>query len=165
MKVYCYSKRDFERVAAKNGWSDANPPVDWAVISICCKPEVVDNLLNGDDSHYFAVNHENVLNVEFDDITQDVEHISDPGVGFTAYGLDNKTAKRIVNFIDSHAGMDFMVHCRAGKSRSQAVVRYITDTYDGYDETNPDNPCQFPNIHTLNKLKKARFGKTYEQDS
>lgn len=165
MKVYCYSKRDFEKVAIANGWNDDNPPKDWAVISICCKPEVVLNVLDGDDTHFFTKDHENVLNVEFDDITQDEQYISDPGIGFTAYGLDIATAKRIVKFIDEHAGMDFMVHCRAGKSRSQAVTRFITDFYDGYTETNPDNPCMFPNCHTLHKLKEARYGKYYESNT
>ena len=165
MKVYCYSKTEFEKIANANGWSDDNPPTDWAVISICCKPEVVVNVLDSRDAHFFAKNHENVLNVEFDDITQDEQYISDPGMGFTAYGLDLKTARNIVNFIDSHVGMNFMVHCRAGKSRSQAVTRFITDFYEGYKETNPDNPCMFPNVHTLHKLKQARYEKEYGNNS
>ena len=155
MKIYCYSKKTFEKLCAARGWNDSNPPADTAVISICCKPEVVDNVLGGEDPHWFGKEHDNVLNVEFDDITEDVQHITDPGVGFTAYGLDPATARRMVAFIRDHRGMDFAVHCRAGKSRSQAVVRFIMDIYPEYDETNPDNPCMFPNVHTLGKLREA----------
>jgi len=156
VKVYCYSKKKFGLLCEERGWNDDNPPVDTAVISICCKPEVTENVLGGDDAHWFSREHDNVLNVEFDDITEDSKYISDPGMGFTAYGLDDRTADRIVKFIEGHRGMDFIVHCRAGKSRSQAVVRYIADFYPEHDELNPDNPCMFPNVHTFTKLKAAR---------
>ena len=156
MKIYCYSKKNFEKLCAARGWNDRNPPADTAVISICCKPEVVDNVLGGEDQHWFGKEHDNVLNVEFDDITEDVQHITDPGVGFTAYGLDPATARRMVAFIRDHRGMDFAVHCRAGKSRSQGVVRYVLDFYDGPFQTNPGNPCRFYNTHTYTALRKAR---------
>lgn len=49
------------------------------------------------------------------------------------------------------------VHCTAGASRSQGVVRYILDTYSNeYNiNTNPNNPCLTPNSHVVLMLKRA----------
>lgn len=51
---------------------------------------------------------------------------------------------------------DIYVHCGAGVSRSQAVVRYILDTYFNYNWTiRKNNPPQTPNVHVLSMLKRA----------
>lgn len=161
MKIICFSKRDFENYCREHGFNDANPPKDFAVVSICCNPEVATRVLRDGDPHYFKENHENVLNVEFDDITRDVEYFEmrddgDHSEPLVARGITRETAEEIVKFIDAHKEMDIMVHCRAGKSRSQAVARYVLDFYPMHRETNPDNPCILYNIHTYAKLKKAR---------
>ena len=83
---------------------------------------------------------DNVLNVNFYD---------DDTITF-------ETAVKIVNFIYRCHELHFLIHCGAGKSRSQAVVRFILDTYTDINwMTNPDNPCVTPNIDVLIKLKKA----------
>lgn len=161
MKIICFSKRNFEKYCSEHGFSDANPPRDFAVISICCNPEVATRVLRDGDPHFFSEDHENVLNVEFDDITVDVDYFDmrddgDHSEPVTAQGITNETAGKIVRFIESHKDMDIMVHCRAGKSRSQAVTRYVLDFYPDHNETNPDNPCVHYNVHTYFKLKKAR---------
>jgi hypothetical protein len=56
------------------GFSDERlPDKDEAVISICCTPEIKHNYLEGHkhetDEHWFKEQHDNVLNVDFDDIT------------------------------------------------------------------------------------------------
>ena len=161
MKIICFSKRDFENYCREHGFNDANPPKDFAVVSICCNPEVATRVLHDGDPHYFKEDHENVLNVEFDDITRDVEYFEmrddgDHSEPLVARGITRETAEEIVKFIDAHKDMDIMVHCRAGKSRSQAVTRYVLDFYPSHSETNPGNPCIRYNIHTYAKLKKAR---------
>ena len=51
---------------------------------------------------------------------------------------------------------NFYVHCAAGMSRSQAIVRYIIDTYVDYDwKTRKENPCDYYNNHMLLMLKRA----------
>ena len=53
-------------------------------------------------------------------------------------------------------GKDFWIHCRAGQSRSQGIVRYILDCYpDIVWKTRLDNPCETPpNIDVVAKLEK-----------
>ena len=50
----------------------------------------------------------------------------------------------------------FYIHCDAGLSRSQGVVRYIRDTYGNIFSirTNPNNPCLTPNAHVVMMLKR-----------
>ena len=101
---------------------------DAAVISIS-EPDEVRHML-GDS--------ENVLNVEFKDDDS----------------LSLETALRICKFIQDNIGKNFYIHCSAGVSRSQGVVRYALDTYGDY-ETNPDNPCVCPNVHVTRMLKRV----------
>lgn len=160
MKAWCLSKRNFDLYCHQNGWNEA-PPEGTAVISICCNREVALKVLHDPDLHRFPNGLPNVLNVEFDDITSDKETFKghpdfDDYDEVTAYGITPETAARIVKFIEEHKADDFVIHCRAGKSRSQAVTQYITEFYPDHDETNPGNPCQFPNIHTHSALVKAR---------
>ena len=159
MRAWCLSKRGFTLYCRGRGWKhEANP--NEAVISISCNPDVAIKVLHEPDYHWFANGLPNVLNVEFDDITKDVETFKGTELdGYdevTAYGITPETAGRIVEFIEAHKDMDFVVHCRAGKSRSQAVIRYITEFYPDHSDTNPDNPCTYPNIHTYTALKRAR---------
>lgn len=159
LNVFCVSKRDFERICELENWNDNNPPKTWAVISICCNRDVAKYVLPDDDNHWFSEEHDNVLNVNFDDITEDrrtFDLVDYGGEGtMTAYGITPETADRIVRYIDNHRNMSFLVHCRAGKSRSQAVTRYIADFY-GHAISNHENPCITYNSHTYVALKHAR---------
>jgi hypothetical protein len=159
-QLICVNKRDFERICRDEGWSDSNPPTDAALISICCNEEVARFVLSDGDAHFFSEDHANVLNVEFDDITEDVKVFDGEEYGFpgklTARGITPETAEKIVRFIEDHKAMDFLIHCRAGKSRSQGVVRYVLDFYKGPFQTNQSNPCRFYNTHTYTALRKAR---------
>ena len=73
--------------------------------------------------------------------------------------LDYEEAFKLVKWIDfeikhSHT---FYIHCAAGISRSQAVVRYIRDIYGyKYDiKLNPNNPNNTYNPHIVMMLKRA----------
>lgn len=73
--------------------------------------------------------------------------------------LDYEEAFALVKWIDNRIKHDdtIYIHCAAGVSRSQGIVRYILDTYgDEYEiKTNPNNPCLTPNIHVVLMLKRA----------
>ena len=118
-KLYVYSKLDFLEFLSNNNWLNKFPERT-AVISICNVGESY--------KHMFDNNHENVLNVEFDDVSE-----KDPNF------IDKETAKRIVEFIDKNISCDIYIHCDAGKSRSQAVARYIMDVYPHDWETRAEN--------------------------
>lgn len=155
MMCAVYSKNDFEDVCEKNGWNDSNVPENIAFISICCHPDCIQYVRFSDgDQHYFKEPHDNVLNIEFDDILEDSLEMGDSHKN--AIGMTEADARVMHAFIKKHIGKDFMVHCRAGKSRSQGVFRYISDTYPGY-EGRPDNPCLYPNIRVTNLLKRIDY--------
>lgn len=158
-RAWCLSQRGFVTYCRQRGWKQLGVEPDEAVISICCNPDVSSKVLGGYDYHYLKPS-ENVLDVEWDDITSDEETFLGTDIdGYdqvTAYGITPDTARQVVDFIEKHRGMDFVVHCNAGKSRSQAVIRYITEFYPEHSETNPDNPCLYPNVHTYTALKNAR---------
>lgn len=76
--------------------------------------------------------------------------------------MDYNDAYRCVKFIDRVMNDDdidiIYVHCTAGVSRSQGVVRYIIDEYDhnGFKiVTRENNPCMTPNPHVVLMLKRA----------
>jgi predicted protein tyrosine phosphatase len=76
--------------------------------------------------------------------------------------MSDEDAKRLFEFLESNVGKNVMVHCSAGISRSQGVVRYLLDMYpEEYKvkDTNPKNPCQLPNVHVVCLLKREYYKK------
>ena len=131
---------------------------------------------NEQEDHWFKTTNDRILNIDFDDVSPDLwwfddmydvamndndqskyfdySYINSWGEITELHALDYNQARVIVNFIEKHRDCDFFIHCSAGVSRSQGVVRYVLDTYGDY-ETNPDNPCTFPNIHVTRMLKRV----------
>ena len=99
-----------------------------------------------DEAWHMLSDSDNVLNVEFGDDDR----------------MSSEIAEKIAEFIDENIDKNFYIHCSAGKSRSQGVVRYILDVYPEVDwETRQDNPCITPNFHVVGELKHAwmeKFG-------
>ena len=76
---------------------------DTAIVSIC----------NTDRSmiHWFADKHNNVLNLDFDDVL-----FTDEEAGI--FALNDEQAKTLVDFFEEHKDVqNFIVHCEAGISR------------------------------------------------
>ena len=138
-------------------WTDETLPDNVAVISICCTEPVRTNFVHDrydgtDDTHRFS-HRNNVLNLDFDDINEEVRHCDG---GYDALNITKEQADEAVKFIDAHKDCDFYIHCNAGKSRSQAFIKYIREQYYDIDwETNPANPCLYPNIYVSNMLKRS----------
>ena len=158
--ILCYSKKDFDKLCQSHGWTgEENFPQNTVFISITNHEACQDYLgeeFKESDFHLFP-DSEHVLNVEFDDIAKDTETMED---GTIIRGMDDETADRIVAFIDKYAGHDIIVHCKAGKSRSQAVVTYVLDHYpELYKKSriNMMNPPVFymVNLHAKHKLREA----------
>ena len=135
-RLNCYSHLDFDNLCRTNGWDDNNIPEDSAFISIIGTKECREEY----EVHWFKEDHDNVLNLEFDDIS--IEELTWNECKFT--GITKEQAVRCVNFIDNNIGRNFYIHCKAGKSRSQGVVRFILDMYKEDYETRKNNPCVFP---------------------
>lgn len=133
-KIYVYSKADFKEHYQEH--------LDTAVfISIEATEECAKYWLEVEkkdfDNEHILPDGPHVLNLNFDDITDPVEH---EGHTFEPMSFDD--AVRVIDFIDSNPGLDVVIHCKAGMSRSQGVASGILDNYkDLYEgaRVNPDN--------------------------
>lgn len=79
------------------------------------------------------------------------------------YTMNYEQADKLERFIDFCVSkdVDIYVHCAAGASRSQGVVRYILDTYPDFNwQTREANPCRTPNVHVVRMLKRAHLFNT-----
>lgn len=147
-KVLVYSIGLFNKLMQDNNLNDDNVEnlKNSAFISIC-----------GDgEKHHFKNDHVNVLNLDFEDVSND---LYDNNGKLVARVISDEQAEKSVKFINQNMGKDFYIHCSAGISRSQAFFRFITMYYANmYDEKTcgrKENPCEFPNVEVLSKLKKA----------
>lgn len=157
-KIYCYSHPEFDLICHNQGWNDFNIPENSAFISIIGTKECQDHYLNEKEDHWFSSGKSNqVLNLEFDDISN--ETFSWKGHIFN--GISSEQAKEVVDFIDSNINCDFYIHCRAGRSRSQGIVRFMLDMYPTKFEEGRqlENPCISPNYYVVKQLKRAYYEK------
>ena len=113
--VYIFSQRVFDALMADMKWNDSTIDLidDTAIISICNT--------DGSTKHWFKENHDNVLNLDFDDN----EH---PTPGANIISMSEEQAKQIVDFYEKNINANcFIVHCEAGISRSAAVATCFID--------------------------------------
>lgn len=161
-KAFVYNYYKFNDFCRDNGWNDSNIPTDKAFVSICCTEECKQGYLKAKDpeaydDHWFKEDHDNVINLNFDDIIDD-EMVSKTNEGiFTYRCISKEDAARLYKFIEKNNGKDFIIHCRAGKSRSQGVARFLYDCY-GYENGRLENPCLYPNVNVVSKLKRCFLG-------
>lgn len=161
--VFVYNYFKFNTLCRTNGWNDSNIPTDKAFISICCTDECKRGYIlardpDAEDEHWFKEDHDNVINLNFDDIIDD-EMTSTTNEGTFIYKcISEEDTAKLARFIEKNRGKDFIIHCRAGKSRSQGVARYIYDTYQEYQNGRPENPCLYPNVNVVAKLKRCYNG-------
>lgn len=161
-KIVVYSHNDFNKECERIGVCDKNVESmeNMAFIDIVCTKECQKLFENDISTHYFMEEHPNVLLLEFEDIEED-----EVCEGIQLKAMSREQAIKAVDFIDSNLGKDIMVCCIAGKSRSQAFYRFVTDFYmSTYKECyeNKKNPCITPNVDVLAKLKFAHYLKHFE---
>ena len=152
-KVYCFSKLEMLNLIKNNKWSSVDSiNTRIAIISI---NNTVDNTVDWtteylpimnytkyDNEDYNYAVKDNVLSLRFCDDSED---------------FSPELAMIIIEFIQKHPWCDILVHCIMGKSRSQAVCRFILDTWpDNYEYARKkENPLRTPNYHVLSTLKRA----------
>ena len=182
--VFCYSHEGFNDYMRMKGWYE-RPGLYTATISICSPndedpvhwfPEsyFVDNIIRQninldfddiDPSHYWDDDTYDRLFSQFMDFDPILAH-SENEYRFdaptaptgTVRAMTYEEAFKIVYFIDKEIKLgakNIIIHCSAGISRSQGIVRYILDNYgDTYDiVTREDNPCITQNYHVVRMLK------------
>lgn len=133
---------------------------DVAFISIEASPTCAKYYLKDEIYHHLKNNKYNVLNISFDDVTADKKCINENGEEYMVYTMNNAQADVAYRFIKNNLDKHFIIHCRAGKSRSQAFYRFIIECFN---ETHTEciinkyNPCNTPNIEVLCKLKREFY--------
>ena len=155
--AFAYSHNDFDEICETNGWNDDNVEelTDKAFISIISSKECQKYYLEENEAHWFKRDHPNVLNLEFDDITEDTIY---HGHQFVAMTEDQ--ANKIFDFTEKNIGKNFYLHCRAGISRSGAVCTFILQMYQDIYIQHFSDMCRMrPNIHVLTLLKRCYYEK------
>jgi predicted protein tyrosine phosphatase len=164
-KVFVLSRMEFEGNMRTNNIDEDNVEKykDLALISITDNPK----------NHYFKKDHENVLNMDFDDVGDkaydsraEIEKQLGTKLEETYRIFHEKDAKKIVDFIEKNEGKTFIIHCEAGISRSGAVGQYMRDFYEWVDKEDFDNRVEkkiFPNMLVLRLLKKEYYAKNYDK--
>ena len=155
-EIKIFSQEAFDEYCVNNGINDDNVEKldNKAFISIIGTKDIVEKYLEEPDTkHYFKENHNNVLNLEFDDVSEDVEFR-----GIKALAITSEQCDELVDFIDSNVGKDFYIHCRAGISRSRAVGRFIRECHP-YEYWEVQDFFDTANIGVLRGLKRAFYKK------
>jgi len=165
-KVIVLSHYLFDEKMMELGLNDENVnKSNMAFISIIGTPECLNYYLDeGDTKHYFT-DHDNVLNLEFDDIGNDVMY---NGHHFRTMNMNQ--AEQAVNFIEKalKSNVEYIyIHCRAGMSRSRAVAEFIyryckeNDIEIEYEDRN--DYTAILNYGVLNRLEHA-YSKKHKFD-
>lgn len=159
--ISVYSHTNFDKMMNEIGVNDENVENKFGhlvFISIIGTDECQKYYLEEEEKHWFKENHNNVLNLEFDDIPKDIVY-----EGHEFKTITDEQANILIKFIEDNLNKDFYVHCRAGKSRSQAVYKFMTDCYPQYFDFDKsglkDNPCLTPNYGILSIIKHVFYEK------
>ena len=157
-KVIVLSHYLFDRKMMELDLNDENVnKSNMAFISIIGTPECLNYYLDeGDTKHYF-IDHDNVLNLEFDDIGDDVMY---NGHHFKTINMNQ--AEQAVDFIEKVLKCNvecIYIHCRAGMSRSRAfgefIYRYCKENDIALDYEDRNDYTTMLNYGVLNRLEHA----------
>jgi protein-tyrosine phosphatase len=165
MKIEVLSHYLFEEKCKEDGLNDENveDKKDKAFIDIIGTEECRKYYLMEEMQHYFN-NFSNVLNLEFDDLSQDVAY---DGHIFKAMTMEQ--AEKTVDFIEkmiNNGVIYFRICCRAGYSRSRAVAefiyRYCVEHHIEVEYADRNDYSTFLNQGVLRKLNNAYWKKHKE---
>lgn len=165
MKIEVLSHYLFDEKMRDMNLDDSNiENTNIACISIIGTEECLKYYLDeGDTKHYFK-NHPNVLNLDFDDISTDVEYD-----GHIFRTMTMEQAENAVDFIERIIESwpnTIYVHCRAGYSRSRAVAefiyRYCVEHHIEVEYADRNDYSTFLNQGVLRRLNNAYWKKHKE---
>jgi predicted protein tyrosine phosphatase len=140
---------------------------DVAYISISATEDCVKGFFLGDEKEmeHYLPDANNVLNLNFDDITEDFDQELPNGEIVTYKTITSGQAEQVIDFVENNIDKHLIIHCRAGKSRSIGVATAIAccygDVYKNFpkEQTFTNTPNDTPNIEVVSKIKRAFFKK------
>lgn len=114
----------YVKVLSKAQFKELDDPGDCIVISIestdDCKRYWKEERNEEMDNAHILPSSNTVLNLEFDDLQEDQVYGD-----YTLRAISMKQAMEIIDFVENHPDKDVIVHCTAGKSRSQGVGKFL----------------------------------------
>ena len=161
MRVHILAKREFDGLMKQNKITDENVEKFNSIYFI----SLIDN--HNREGHYFKENHENVMNMRFDDVENDGGPAflmkDDPDIDAfeedKVKAFSEKQAKDLYEFIKMHRDKETcIVHCMAGISRSGAVGSFVQGYCQGdWELFKRDNPFISPNGRVHRMLNAAKY--------
>lgn len=132
------------RVTILNSWNAEKFPFPVPVVSFNEWTQ------GGEQTPYpLQAHHRDVQRIFCDDIEDEIDA--------TYRMFDYIDALKIIAFLDKYRGMDIMVHCAAGVSRSPALGKFMIDylgyTIDPFNDRDDFFKCH--NTHVYYTLKRA----------
>lgn len=154
-KIEVSSHLCFEEKCKAMGVSDENVESEkfseYAFIDIIGTRDAIEKYLHEPNTkHWFDREHPNVLNLEFDDVSE--KEFEYNGIIFK--GFTQEQARKSYEFILNNSNKDFIICCRAGLSRSQAFGNFIHDYFGGYDS---ESLLDTPNYYVYTKLTREHL--------
>lgn len=149
-KIFVYSKEEILKLIELNNWDiDTLKNSNISLISINNTIDEFDTDLDDWTTEFLFSNSK--LNID------EGENIISLRVKDDSEDFSPEMARSIINFILKNKEKDFYIHCIMGKSRSQAVAKFILDTWpDNYIYARGiENPLKTPNYHILSTLKRV----------
>jgi len=155
MRVHILNKNGFDHIMKQNGIDDSNVEQFNSILFISITD--TDNFIDRKEP-YFKENHDNVINLSFDDVEHDGEP-SPTNFGKGTRAFSEKQAKQLYEFIKKNREVETcLVHCMAGISRSGAVGTFINGYCRGdWERFKRDNPQIAPNARVSRMLNAARY--------
>lgn len=151
MRVHILSKMEFDSLMKQNGITDSNVEKFDSIMFI----SIIDT--ENRAGPYFKEDHENVINLRFDDVEHDGE--ASPTQEESTKAFSEEQAKDLYEFIKKHREVETcIVHCMAGISRSGAVGTFVNGFCQGdWDRFKRDNAYISPNGRVSRMLNAAKY--------
>ena len=154
-KIEVSSHLRFEEKCKAMGVNDENVESEkfseYAFIDIIGTRDAIEKYLHEPNTkHWFDREHPNVLNLEFDDVSE--KEFEYNGIIFK--GFTQEQARKSYEFILNNSNKDFIISCRAGLSRSQAFGNFIHDYFGGYDS---ESLLDTPNYYVYTQLTREHL--------
>lgn len=150
-KVTVVSKAGFHELIDEEGQDPEK-----SYISIEGTPECIEYWIKDDDNDHLLPDGPHILNLNFDDVVEDEYEYE--GHIFRTISYDE--AREILDFVMKEKGRDIVIHCKAGKSRSQAVARFIVDCFP--DDWKGVGLLRTYNPEVLGRLKRVYYERLYD---